>query len=204
MDDQQHRMRAPVRVVFKQIMNGDRRKVHAESNDSDSGGGARDFRFNHTGLGPTFAAMFPMRETFIRRRNGQSTQTEVYVGRLVWLRDPAKPEAGTDEMKIIYEPPTDTRGSEGRIAKVHTYPPFRRYPQETSGMVLLLLVEDETGVVWSFYTTQAELKTDKRWNRTLANAILACIAHTPDHQAAQGTIDLRSGHTYCNASDRAR
>lgn len=203
MDDPQRGMLAPVRVVFKQIMDGDRRKVLAESNNSESGGGARDFRFNHSGLGPTFAAMFPMRETFPRRRDGKSTQVEVYVGRLVWLRDPNKAEAGSDEMKIIYEPPTDSRTSEGRIAKVHTYPPFRRYPKGTSGMVLLLLVEDETGAVWPFYATQDSLKTGA-WNRTLADAILTCIAHTRDHQAVQGTIDLRSGHTYCNASDRAR
>lgn len=203
MASQQLGMRAPVRVVFKQIMDGDRRKVLAESNDSDSGGGARDFRFNHSGLGPTFAAMFPERETFTRRRNGNSTQIEVYVGRLVWLRDPSRLESGVDEMKIVYEPPTDARGSEGRIAKVHTYPPFRRYPQETKGRVFLLLVEDETGAVWPFYATQDSLKTD-RWNRTLADAILTCIARTPGHQAVQGATDLRSGESYCNARDRAR
>ena len=203
MDDQQHGMRKLVRVVFKQIMDGDRRKVLAESNDADSGGGARDFRFNHSGLGPTFAAMFPKREMFTRRRDGKSTQLEVYVGRLVWLRDPNTQESGVDEMKIVYEPPNDSRDSEGRIAKVHTYPPLRRYPQMEKGRVFLLLAEDEAGAVWPFYATGDSLKTNA-WNRTLADAILTCIAHTPDRRAVQGTIDLRSGHTYCNAIHRAR
>lgn len=196
-------LRQPVRVVFKQIMAGDRRKVIAESNDADTGGGARDFRFNHEGLGPAFAQMFPDRQRVSRRRDGRSVQIGVYVGRLVWLRNPRRVEAGREEMPIIYEPPTTARGAEGRIAKVHEYPPFRRFPQEETGMVLLLLVEDQSGAVWPFYVTEESL-AGKRWNRTLADAVIQCISHTPSHHAVQGFVDFRSGSNYCNARDRTR
>lgn len=49
------------RILFKEIVDGDVRKIHADSNDSDTGGGARDFRFgSYSELEHIFHSMFPL------------------------------------------------------------------------------------------------------------------------------------------------
>ena len=72
-------------VVFKQLVEGDLRKFKAESNDADTGGGARDLRFRpYDRFDGAFERLFPVEELVPRRRNNKSTMVKVRKGRFVF------------------------------------------------------------------------------------------------------------------------
>src|SRR4051812_12730975 len=103
-------MSQPQRALFKIVLDGDRRKIDAESNnDPKTGGGARDIRFSHRLFEPVTTRMFPTVEIAEgTKRDG----LEIRKGRLRYDDD-----AGDEHvMEIEYWPPTDARDSEGRIA----------------------------------------------------------------------------------------
>ncbi|WP_264802920.1 hypothetical protein, partial [Acetobacter fabarum] len=59
------------RILYKEIVAGDLRKILAQSNDSDTGGGARDFRFgSFKTLLPVIRQMFPKKVKENRKRDG--------------------------------------------------------------------------------------------------------------------------------------
>ena len=105
------------RILYKEIVPGDIRKILAQSNDSDSGGGARDFRFgSYNKLLPIIKMMFP-NVVKQKRKRGSTVEIDVFQGRFFWLND-----VGNEESKeSFFEPPTDVRPAEGRIARVHEY-----------------------------------------------------------------------------------
>lgn len=193
----------PVRILYKEMMAGDRLKVEARSNKSASGGGARDFRFNHEAFGPVFAKMFPKRKTETRKREDEKRKIELYEGRLCWTVDPARPDK-VMSTSILYEPPTTSRATEGRIATVHKYAPFRQYPADAIERVFLLLVEDENHGVWAFYVTESSLRTDVEWDPAVVKPILECIKETHDSKAVLGWIDLTTPSHYCHGRKRAQ
>lgn len=184
------------RVVFKEIPPGDFKKFIAESNISNSGGGARDLRFRpHRDFGPIFGRMFPERKEVYRRRGGITTLEEVFVGTLAWKET----ENGLPQRaRIQYEPPTDAREDEGRIARVHELWPFNHANLSVDeGRVLLLLVEDDGGEVWPYFRTEQELST-KPWAESVRVPILACLAKPRRSGAiARGYIDFTLGVSDC-------
>lgn len=106
------------RILYKEIVPGDLRKILAQSNDSDTGGGARDFRFgSYKTLLPVIEQMFPHKVKENRKRDGVVEEIDVFKGEFYWRN-----ESGQVERKdSFFEPPTDVRPSEGRIARVHEY-----------------------------------------------------------------------------------
>ena len=74
------------RIVFREILDGDRRKFVAKSNDTDTGGGARDIRFRSwTKLKTVFRRMFPHVRHLSRRRDGKPVTEDAYVGTFSWF-----------------------------------------------------------------------------------------------------------------------
>ncbi|GIK51471.1 MAG: hypothetical protein BroJett014_04440 [Planctomycetota bacterium] len=183
------------RVVFKQMVEGDFRKIEAQSNDADTGGGARDLRFSpFEEFAKIFSIIFPTLRKEKRKRNGVATDVDVFVGRLHWT------EGGKEVSKeVTFEPPTDARPNEGRIPVVHTYPPLNNPPATNQGKMVLLLIQRNDGTVWPAFTTEASLKSGE-WEPMVAASVLRSLsAKRPVNQVARGYIDLVTGQEYSDA-----
>lgn len=67
------------RILYKEIVPGDLRKILAMSNDAVTGGGARDFRFgSFKTLLPVIRKMFPETVKQSRKRGGGVVQIDVF------------------------------------------------------------------------------------------------------------------------------
>ena len=191
----------PLRIVFKEFKPGDVRKRQAKSNNTKSGGGARDLRLNHRGIGPIIAEMFPDREVVTRKRKKEVVKIEAYAGTLVYPVDPDQPSGELAKMSVLYELPTTARGFEGRIARINRIPSLARSPQSPDDRVFLLLVQSEGGEVRAHYVTETSLRSG-RWHHLVSNTILGCIPVTQRRHAVQGFIDFTTDTTYCHARDK--
>lgn len=177
------------RIVFRQILDGDRLKFIAQSNLTDSGGGARDLRFRAWDqMEQPLRKLFPGRRTEIRRR-GSSGPLEVFVGQFNWMK---KDKVISQE--AILEPPTDARPGEGRITRVHELECFTiNEPEEGSGRLIALFVQKQDDTVWPFVVTERSLEHDD-WNPAVADFLLSALnAPRRAGNAAYGFIDFESG-----------
>lgn len=187
------------RILYKEIVAGDLRKIHAESNDADTGGGARDFRFgSYQSIAAIVMQMFPNQVVENRRRNGVSVPTTIYSGVFYW-RD----QLGSIQNAISYfEPPTDARPTEGRITRVHEQPCLSTAHMPIpapANRVFLLLIQLLDGTVWPYYAEERTLRTSGLWDPQVAQRMLQCIdAQRRADQAVIGFFDFMSGGSYCN------
>lgn len=177
----------PERIVWKQLNDGDYRKFVAESNDSRTGGGARDLRFRHFDeFEPILGQMFPGRSP-----NQGPRGVEVFTGTIAW-----KEGASTRRMEGKIWPPTTVRPNEGRLATVDMYKPFsdaQRFPGEYE---LVVLVHDSDNEVWPYVIGHTQLE---EWDDEVAEAIRHCLfqGERSDRTLAAGYIDLLSGRKEC-------
>lgn len=187
------------RILYKEIVPGDLRKILAESNDSDTGGGARDFRFgSYNTLLPVIEQMFPNKVKESRKRDGVTEQIDVFQGEFFWHNDSGQVE----RKESFFEPPTDARPSEGRIARVHEYGCFdtSRMPEGGQGnRVLLLLIQLHDGSVWPYYAEEETLRIKGKWDPVVANELLGCLdAKRASNRAVIGYRDFTNEGRYCN------
>lgn len=180
------------RIVFRQILDGDRLKFIAQSNITDSGGGARDLRFRSWDkMQPTLRKLFAGVRTEKRKR-GAGSALEVYTGQLRWLKN------GKEVSKeALLEPPTDARPNEGRITRVHEFDCFTiNPPADGFGRLIALFVQKDDGSVWPFVITERSLEHDK-WNTAVADFLLSALnAPRRAGSAAYGFIDFASGEKF--------
>lgn len=188
------------RILFKEIVDGDLRKILAKSNDSNTGGGARDFRFgSYKQLLPVIKQMFPNVVKEDRKRDGVTSQIDVFKGTFYWQ----KTAGGAIYTKeSFFEPPTDVRPSEGRIARVHEYDCFDTSLVPKGGVgnrVILLLIQSCDGEVWPHFTEEQSLRTPNLWDAVVARDLLKCIdAERAEGRAVIGFRDYSASTSYCN------
>lgn len=187
------------RILYKEIVPGDLRKIIARSNDSATGGGARDFRFgSFKTLLPVIQHMFPNKVKQNRKRDGVVEQVDVYQGEFFWYDEKNQ----INRKESFFEPPTDVRPSEGRIARVHEYGCFdtSRVPKGGIGnRVLLLLIQLNDGSVWPYYAEESTLRIKGKWDPIVARELLSCLdAERPSNRAVIGYRDFASEQRYCN------
>ena len=188
------------RILYKEIVEGDLRKILAQSNDSDTGGGARDFRFgSYKKLMPVIKLMFPGVAKLDRKRDGVVSQIVVFKGTFYWQKAASSPVLSKDS---FFEPPTDVRPSEGRIARVHEYGCFDTslVPKGGAGnRVILLLIQNYDGEVWPHYAEEQSLRTQGVWDPVVAKELLKCLdAVRGDRLAVIGFRDFAASSSYCN------
>lgn len=186
-------------VVYKEILDGDRRKFEASSNDANTGGGARDLRFSpYKKFDPVFRRLFTQKTTETRRRNNNRVSIDIFTGHFSWLDENNQKKS----MPSRFEPPTDVRRNEGRIPKVHEYPCFERIPSSDKDSVFLLLILQFDGTVWPIFATKTSLEEDD-WNPNVKSNILGGLRakHRKD-QASMGFIDFKNEVNYCNGNMR--
>lgn len=188
------------RILYKEIVEGDLRKILAQSNDADTGGGARDFRFgSYKQLMGVIKLMFPDTVKENRKRDGVVSQIDVFKGTFYWQ----KTSGGQVHSKeSFFEPPTDVRPSEGRIARVHEYGCFDTslIPKGGAGnRVILLLIQNYDGEVWPHFAEEQSLRTPGDWDAVVANELLKCMDATrAGGRAVIGFRDFAAKSSYCN------
>ena len=187
------------RILYKEIVAGDLRKILAQSNDSDTGGGARDFRFgSFETLLPVIQQMFPQKVKENRKRDGGVEQIDVFKGKFYWQNSKGQVE----NKESFFEPPTDVRPSEGRIARVHEYGCFSTslVPKNGEGnRVLLLLIQLNDGSVWPYYAEEQTLRIKDKWDPVVAKELIDCLdAMRPAKRAVIGFRDFTNSNRYCN------
>jgi hypothetical protein len=188
------------RLVFREVMPGDRLKVIAKSNKSKSGGGARDLRFSKMEkMLPILEKLFPRVEQRERRRGGVRGPADVWVTDLHWVDE----RGSVRSEEVALELPTDKRGGEPRIATVHRYESFSDVPPETEGQAVTILAQDAEGRVWPFTASEASLRGHKNqaesWDPDVANYILEALKEKKRKtEAAIGYIDYEPRDRFHN------
>lgn len=179
------------RILYKQIVAGDRRKAGASSNDTASGGGARDFRFPYEEVLPAVEKIFPQR---IKRRGKIAHQ-----GTFFWHEEgKTQPVSKT----AVFMSPTNSRPSEGWISQVPKFSCFNesRIPESSStNRVFLLLVQRHDDSVWPHFAEEKSLRTKGEWDPGVAQELLNCMdAKRAANRAVIGYIDFTDMRRYCN------
>jgi hypothetical protein len=188
------------RILYKEIVEGDLRKIRAKSNDADTGGGARDFRFgSYKQLMPVIKLMFPAIVKENRKRDGVVSQLDVFKGTFYWQKTVGGMAHSKDS---FFEPPTDVRPSEGRIARVHEYGCFDTSLIPKGGVgnrVILLLIQNYDGEVWPHFAEEQSLRTPGAWDQSVASELLKCMDATrAEGRAVIGFRDFAAKSSYCN------
>ncbi len=186
------------RILYKELVEGDLRKLQAKSNDADTGGGARDFRFgSYKTLLPVIRLMFPQTVKENRKRGGKNVLIDVFQGIFSWC----DAKGNTYSKDAYFEPPTDVRPLEGRITRVHEYPCFDASHVKigAGNRVLLLLIQLNDGSVWPHYAEEKSLRTPNAWHPVVAKELLDCLdAERPVNKAVIGYRDFTNAGKYCN------
>ena len=174
----------PVAVLFKQVLDGDVRKLAAESNDSPTGGGARDLRFPETPFRSVLNRFFPVVKTV--SHNGR----EVRSGRLVWHHDNR-----TDVYEVECWPPTDSRPTEARIARIHGLPPLLQVLEpRDEDPVFIVLTLDSTSDFRADYARVSDLAS--RWRDEISSPIRRSLLHARTGRAACGWYLIQQNSEY--------
>lgn len=171
------------RIIYKEIVKGDRLKFEAISNhDASVGGGARDLRFSPF---DQFRLAF---EKMLPTENGG-----ILEGRFNWI------EGKTHVSKEAYfHSPTYARPNEGRIANIDKFLPGNMLPDESEGNTILLIIQRDDDSVWISFTTDNSLRNDT-WHLVVSQTILGCLrARRRYNTSAAGYIDFETGGSYCN------
>lgn len=174
------------RIVFKEIVRGDRRKFEAQSNDTPSGGGARDLRFSpYEKFVVVFERMLPYKDT-----------KNICHGTFSWTEKGVKKTGDAS-----FHPPTKARNNEGRIASVDKYLHLRNtLPSEDEGISILMIFQDEEGTVWSCFTTDKSLESGD-WYPAVSKTVLDCLhAHRRSNVSCCGYIDYQNNEVFCNGN----
>lgn len=170
------------RIVYKEIVAGDLRKFEARSNDTQSGGGARDLRFSpYEEFIEVFQQMLP------------EVNNNICSGEVHWLE-------GDNEIieTMKFNPPTQSRPNEGRIANVNICIPSINIEYTPQDDIILLLIQRDDDEVWVHFTTKNSLENDD-WNDAVKNEILRAFkAQRRANVAVNGYIDFTTPRSYTN------
>lgn len=179
------------RILYKEIVEGDRRKADAESNDSDSGGGARDFRFPYEAVLPAVELIFPNKIL----RGGKA----VHQGTFFW-NEPDSTQVVSRAAEFMS--PTKSRPREGWISQVPKFSCFDSDRMPAGGIgnrVLLLLIQLHDQSVWPHFAEEATLRVKGVWDPSVAQELLSCLdAQRAANRAVIGYIDFTNMRRFCN------
>lgn len=167
------------RVIFKEIVDGDLRKFQAQSNDSPTGGGARDLRFSpYAQFREVFSLMLPHHTP------------ESFNGTFTWYDANRTLQTG----RAIFMFPTNARPNEGRITNVDKYLPMCPYSID-EGPIFLIIVQDITDTNYVSFATHSQLISD--WHPIISNFIINLYrTKRPDSITVSGYLDFERGINY--------
>lgn len=175
-------------LFYQELREGDRRKIRAESNDAQTGGGARDLRISpEAAFAPFFDRLLPITVNRQSKPRGAFTVRSETI-RWNW--------AGRTEMKTLaLWPPTNARPGELRIAQIDENFPDA-IPTE-GGRIFLLLVRNDMGELWGHYVTERDLRNGA-FDANLAKPIVECLDRTTKEATVRGYVDFERRQSYCH------
>ncbi|MDV5998825.1 hypothetical protein IUU84_04380 [Kocuria rhizophila] len=182
----------PVLFVYKEIVAGDLRKLLAQSNDSETGGGARDLRLP----AKTFRPM--MNRIFTKDATGRGGR-QIRVADVTYVDE----QHNVHQTEIQYWPPTTSRPLEDRIARIHANPALGgQLPKSDRGRVFVLFIKFSDGTIRCAYAYEDDLRAKGKWSAEVSRAILGCMASAAvrkDQRTVQGYYDFDEGKGFCHA-----
>lgn len=188
----------PVLLVYKEIGPGDMRKLLARSNDSSTGGGARDLRLPWRTFRPVMCRIFT--ETAVGKGG-----REIRTARVTY-----KEKGSLRKTTLEYWPATTSRPAEDRVSKIHSNPALAggRLPDQGRGRVFLIFIKWSNEEVRCYYAYENDLKTPGKWDSEVRQAILGCMSDTDLRNSGrtgqalsvQGYYDFLDGTVYCHAN----
>lgn len=175
----------PLLVFFKEILVGDLRKQNAISNDSATGGGARDMRIPVT-VGEYLKPFFPE----------QSTADGVRRGIVQWEEGPEL----VSQAEIELWRPTAARPSENRIACIHRLTIWKISDEpafladlKSSRRWFYILIKSDDNLIWaSIMTAEHFSSADHKIKRAIEHR----IEKTSANRAVNGVFDYVSGSVH--------
>lgn len=178
-------------MVYKEIVPGDIRKLNAQSNDSKTGGGARDIRWPAKTFRPA------MHRIFDRESTGRGGKP-VRIAEVTYLTQ----DGTTAKTEMVYWPPTESRPKEDRIAQVHSNPALGGTPPATNkGRIFLALIKFSDDTVRSVYIYENDLEQGS-WSAEVTDQILRCKASSDfggGTKTVMGYYDFANGTGFCHA-----
>lgn len=181
----EERVPDPRLLVFREVLPGDVRKQRAESNDSATGGGARDLRFRHGDeMSPILTRMFP----------SPADEEGVTRGNVCWVDSDRRVQTA----EIEFWRPTDARPNEVRLGCIYNVLSWNvddaayQESQRNGQRWFYYLVLDGRGRVWARLFRQEHLANE---NPLVRDYVRQRIADTPGNRAIFGSIDLITGET---------
>ena len=181
------------RIVYRELLDGDYRKIDAASNnDPEAGGGARDFRFNREAFDGMVAEMLPERRE--ARREGDGL---LYVGEVE--NEPAL------NNELVWEPTYPSRSAEKRFRRIHESVAFNRAPRlDGEEAVIAMIIQDGNGNLRIHFERESDLRGGSDgFSQRVSEHIVDCIDSTREERprwAVKGYIDSTgdSFDTYCH------
>ena len=168
------------RFIFKELVEGDFRKFFAQSNDTDSGGGARDLRYKpQKEFYPFFEKMM------IEKDNSGKLKDKFH-----WIINGK--EVTT---KFIVHSPTNSRPNEIRIGQVNKCIPDEAVPDVHTNTIFLIVQLDDL-TIWPYFVTYDSIENED-WDPIVKQVILE--AYTTDKRStttATGFYDYETKEEY--------
>lgn len=182
---------AIIRILLQNIEDGDRRKFEARSNDSATGGGARDLRFRpEIEFLPFFGRMFPHKRYETRTSNGVKSQIEVLSGTVTWA-EPTGDRSATMEVW----PATNARPNECRIARISSFGLHGLIKTDPSGgRSVLMMFQQANNAIRLYFTTETSLRTGN-WDPRIKKFAAEWIANG----SKSAFLDLQTMERYPHA-----
>lgn len=178
-----------LRLAVREIWDGDRKKFEANAAPSGTGGGARDMRFRpYSKFDDIFGRILTGRDSLTRKRDGEKVQLTVYCDPVTVLNP--EPQ-GRHKTTMIFEPPTDARGDEGRVTMIHKLGLV--IPPQADSRILFIVGRDaEVGA----FTTIARAEDVEGWHDDVAKLLKRVLAFNAKNKASSGYVDFETGRSY--------
>jgi hypothetical protein len=187
----------PALLVYREVLEGDVRKLQGKSNDNpDAGGGARDLRFDFRAFRSVMHRIFSEESV---GRGGVPIRTAT----ITYTDD----QGVSQTTSMAYWPPAEARWWEDRVSRVHASEALRpELLQTDSGRVFVTFTLFTNNVVRCDYAYEADLRQGE-WAPEVCDAILGCIdatdtkngQKTRNRVPTSGFYDFVSGKRYCHA-----
>lgn len=194
-----HASSKPTRLIYKEIVAGDLLKFSATSNISQTGGGARDLRIRPmTEFLPIIQLMFPETEKQNRSREGKTVALDILKGKFCCV----DANGNTKTETVFFEPPTDARPNEGRIARVNSYECFKTTEIfKANDKLFLILIQNDDETVWPYFHYESSFRQKGTWHPAVEKALTDCIAaKRASVTVVMGYYDFTTKKSYCNGT----
>ena len=168
-------------VLCHEITEADIRKINANSNDAQTGGGARDLRFS-IDFAPCLDRFFPQEVSYEGRTPYRIGMFEHY---------DAHGKRTTEHVRYAFQP-TDARPREVRIAQISKLDFFLDLPKISGGdgVLFMVFIRKTDGIPQAQYLTERQIEAEGG-NPIIAAAMREALSKRRGKNAVVFSAELR-------------